>query len=439
MGGNCQQISAVRLSEQSDWLRPTAAAPAGGGSFTRRGEFSERCAGFVSWLETLGRQLPETDFLNSPVDDIRPYAALLYGDDDFVPVFGVPFDQTTPEWRSETIQSIRRNCLDDPIIRQQVRGLDLYLNGPFSPRGYPEAEARLRETRRLRHQLAAITAALSSADLAGAATLRENAASALRDRDHLVWPAEKAAVEAAIASRLAALAAPDTEAALLAFERTPASVRLIRELDAQLGGFDGGVFGMLAEPQKSSARDRLMKLREAAATKIVEPIVKAVAETPLTLAGYRLAVQEIADSSSYVDTLPDDLKRDLQLTLGALRELRLKAAVETELKNLEDIGPGPEGLRKAAAWRAQFDRTYADLQDTKIILEAKVFFLGRRKVQLMASLIDYEAAVSKIVKGGANHDEALASLKAEYLAWPGDRHLPESLEYDFIIGEFMKN
>jgi hypothetical protein len=68
-------------------------------SFAQARTPDEQCLVLGKWLSKFKREYPDVDVMRSLVDQLYVRAANLFGDDDFVPVFGKSFDQFSEEDR----------------------------------------------------------------------------------------------------------------------------------------------------------------------------------------------------------------------------------------------------------------------------------------------------------------------------------------------------
>jgi hypothetical protein len=77
----------------------------------------------LDWTGRLRREYPTTDFQHTAINQLYPKFALLFADNDFIPVFGFPFDEFDPATLKPIWQDLQFNCTKDPFLRAKAQGL----------------------------------------------------------------------------------------------------------------------------------------------------------------------------------------------------------------------------------------------------------------------------------------------------------------------------
>jgi hypothetical protein len=90
----------------------------------------ERRDAIIRWFSRLRAEYPEIDLHHTVLNEIYPKVLNLYGDDDFVPVFGKPLDAMSVDDRNYVKQLFRRLFMG-PETRDLLDGFGSELERPF--------------------------------------------------------------------------------------------------------------------------------------------------------------------------------------------------------------------------------------------------------------------------------------------------------------------
>jgi hypothetical protein len=234
----------------------------------------QKCDALLTWLGRVRQEYPQ-----SPANLEK--AIYVYRDQDFAPVFGRPYDQTTPAWRADVHKNVISRCASQlEPFRALLDGPFLGQAGPFSPAAVSAAIAQARQARDWMDR------SLS------AASLQELDGRLSQSRSQLaaLWPSEQQSFAKAIAARrtdLTALAADNWIAEIDRFGNTLEEARRLgeeRKLRASL-------IGAADAARQANALAKYNAKLDA----IVEPLVQArVAELtniPGTLAGAKQSAE----------------------------------------------------------------------------------------------------------------------------------------------------
>ena len=94
-----------------------------------------RCATLVRWFGKLKHEYPDIDVRHTVVDKLYPKVVNLFADDDFVPVFGKPFDVLSAEER-EYFKEMGRRLFSTQPNRDLIDGfIDFLFDRPFGTTG----------------------------------------------------------------------------------------------------------------------------------------------------------------------------------------------------------------------------------------------------------------------------------------------------------------
>lgn len=211
--GGCQEFEVVRVQHR---LPSTVPLPEGGGRFDQSLTSSVRCRAILEWMESLTREFDRALFRVGSLEAVRAFA-LLYADDDFVPLFGRPFDDLGPDAAQDAWEPyVRRYC--DSVSSERARLNALPAGNALRPMNNPCRSAddsqcgaaassiggmplrvHIRQIRALRHRLASMLADPNPLNHELVA-LRDD----IRATPWLLWPSEKTSALAAIEERLSA-------------------------------------------------------------------------------------------------------------------------------------------------------------------------------------------------------------------------------------------
>lgn len=134
----CGGFTLVRAATPSVSPKQAAAAAADRGPVSLReaATLEQSCGVLLRWARQLKQEYPDIDLMHTPLNQVFPRAVNLYRDKYFVPVFGKPFVNTTPEWRRELQVSVVRKCSSVGDVGPALREFRYYIERPFNlPKG----------------------------------------------------------------------------------------------------------------------------------------------------------------------------------------------------------------------------------------------------------------------------------------------------------------
>ncbi len=190
-------------------------------SFAQARTPDEQCLVLGKWLSKLKREHPDLDLMGSLVDQLYVRAANLFGDDDFVPVFGKRYDQLVEEDRQAPRQAIQhcsqsgdsredRTMYGVVLVRAFLPGQGGGVAGSFDPGDVASMVAYRRTLRQQRLQLLAEVQGLSASDASfgRAAAIRDGEMAAFE----VLWPSEYRELKDAVEVTLLKTATPGLDA-----------------------------------------------------------------------------------------------------------------------------------------------------------------------------------------------------------------------------------
>ena len=163
-------------------------------SLAQAGTDEERRDAIVRWFSRLKAEYPDIDLHHTVLNEIYPKVLNLFGDDDFVPVFGKPFDAMAFDDRNY-VKYLFRRLFTQSTTRNLLDGFGDFLDRPFVlDRGsfsYADVAPQLAFRRTVRkqwqetmHRLKSLSP--TSADYDQVVSLEKKGTDPFRD----LWPSE---------------------------------------------------------------------------------------------------------------------------------------------------------------------------------------------------------------------------------------------------------
>lgn len=430
-GPDCTtEFTARAMLPDDPRLRITVPLPPGGGLYAGAADDRARCETLIAWSERLNREFPSRNFYreNRPGDDGR--VLLLFADNDFVPVFGLPYDAMPVEARSTITQFARKTCRSNPFTRDRLEtfaATERIFNGDpeeqLTSEGYSAAVFAIREIRRLRNAARAAVAPVNE-DVEAVLTGLDQGRAQLKQYADRLWPGEVAGLEEGLVTRAAAVATAEADRRLALAQAEPDPGRALLLLEAARAP------ALLSRLPEATARQRTETVQERVngiANRLTAPILaKADAVTP--------DLQGLADLGALAqaplpDALPADRKGVLREQIGERQSALLERLVAERVAILtSNGGAGRQALEADAAARRSFDSDFASFGDHASLTKAKVTLSHHREKMLERSLPEFAGSIAK-----ANTKADAEQLLSAYLSLSGDLFLPVSLEFQLIV------
>lgn len=421
-GPECETFTARAMLPDDPRLRITVPLPPGGGLYAGAADDRARCETLIAWSERLNREFPDRN-------SRRGKWMLLFADDDFVPVFGLPYDAMPVAARSAIVQFVRQTCRANPFTRDRLETFaaidDVFGEGPeeqFTSGGYSAAVFAIREIRRLRNA-ARITAAPAGQTAEAALAQLDQDRAQLKQYAGRLWPGEIAGLDEGLVARAAAVATAEADRRLALAQAEPDPVRALPLLEAARAP---ALLSRLPEAAARQRKDTIEAQVTAAADRLAAPVLaRADAVAP--------DLQGLAELGTLLDTplpeaLPAARKAALRDDLGRRQSALLERLVAERVAALtSNGGAGRQALETDAAGQRQFDSDFARFGDHAALKKARATLAGHREAMLERSLPAFAADMAA-ARTRAEADRLLSA----YLSLPGDLSLPVSLEFQLL-------
>ncbi|MCL6286047.1 hypothetical protein M3P21_21255 [Ruegeria sp. 2012CJ41-6] len=429
----CRPFAAKRLSQDSERILPSAVRPANGGSFWAGTSSRERCEAIIAWTDKLKKEYPDRDFFRSNQKGDEWRIVRLFADDDFVPVFGQPYDRISLENRRTAEKEIKA-CMTNAFTRDRMEpykatAQDLLYEDPkdgFSYGGHAYAVFALRKIRAARNRiniaLTSQTETPPTTDFESALQSMESAKEIVRKYGEFLWPSERQEYLDAIDSRREALASAESESrrnAILAFAD---ELSRIAAIESALS--DTRLKGAMTAGSWSKFERHLREQRQASAKAIAEPVLELAASQPLTLGGALAVNAELQQGFPGLSAIPSDLRPNFETSIIEERDKRLEAAINMEVLSLDGFKGTKSSLLKQAAWFDQFQQTFSAFSDTAHVRSAVQRYRIARGTTLEQAL---DGFIEEVLT--ANTSEKKDDILKEYLSQESDYNFPVALEY----------
>jgi hypothetical protein len=423
--GDCQDFDLRPAAEATERFTPTVADAADGGTFWAARTDRDRCEALIAWTGRLAREYPGVDFYRQSRRGDDWHKILLFGDDDFVPVFGKPFDQLALKRRVEVTRFSQSVCRQDPFTKVRIepfyaaadRPLDDNEDRQLTSDGYSSTVFAVRKIRTLRHGLRALelTAVEGQPFAEANATLSAFKSTLSRDQATL-WPSEVTNTMARIDGRLAALARVEAATALAAW-KTPGDV------DAGQWSASDALLAYLPAPEQEAFRRQLGDAQARKAEELTARLVAEARAAPVAMAGVATIEAIRKGAEKLMADIPVAGRKQVLAWIDTERDVRLSNVAAQRLAELKQYPEGLQGLDLSRAWYGRLDVEMASHRahpDVKKLHEA---FRDDRRRRLRGGVAEFETALVTA--------EDKPALLARYLSMPLDRNEPISLDYLF--------
>lgn len=423
----CQSL-VLRRDDGYDLRRvPTVAGPPGGGSFATAQANGRPCDAITEWALRVTREFPNPAGRRS----IRPQyiEVLLFGDEDFVPVFGRAFDGLGQEIRTALSQHWRK-CKSDPLVRQRLDGIDnvdrALSSADLTSFGRASVAHVVQEQREVRRRIADATRQIGAAHPAEAARLTAEAKKLLEDGKSNFWPSDLSALMERVENALVVVASDAAAREVERIAEIPDRIDRLREANAVISGSADFMKGVDAG-RHTALVERMRQAAEQDTRIAVEPVLARIHRSPANLAGLSSLDAVVAENKRVIDALDPSARKRVDEAVNARKTEVVGASVRSDLEALRALPDGKEGLTDGVEWRRSFDDRYGPFAAMEAVKEADRAFRADRNRRLREALPSFEAELGELAsKGDADQ---LRALLAAYLGWPGDRRLTASIHY----------
>ncbi|MFZ7090364.1 hypothetical protein [Primorskyibacter sp. 2E233] len=432
-GGSCSETDLQRVTEVTPSRVPTVKA-AGSGLYFSNASRQQRCEAVVNWLAKAGTEYPEMSIRTDPLGTVFPRMVMLFADDDFVPLFGAPYDVMPVADRIKLAQDISQTCGSDPFYRNKLvglsvanRGLRGSLDKPLTSFGAPAIIHAIRGTRVIRHQTEGLIGEMMAVPtLEAAAVLDQRLKAVLSDNAAALWPSERGQVQQVATERLDVLAHHEAEADFARIDALP-------DLDAKLDALAAIATARTAyQPylqadHRAGVRDRAESQQAQILSPLLEPELLAIEGLNDSSASLDALEQRAEVISSRLTDVAQHIADPFLRRVDTKRQAILDAVLAGMLHELESFEADLHGLDGSASWFRDFKSVFAPYKDRIAYREAIDQFEAKRERQLTGALVQFDKDAARAAK--ADGDIGIDAVTRRYLSLSGDDGFPVWLEY----------
>jgi hypothetical protein len=364
--------------------------------------------------------------------------ALLFGDDDFVPVFGAPFDRLAEARRTEIADQIASLCKQDKAVTEVFSILEPKfrekVQEPSTAFGVPAIIAVVRESRRLRKFIRA-----GPPKLTDGAGLKEALAAVgpfderIEAGKDLLWPNEHQEAAERVAAIYGKAAAADAARDFSRIGSLQDPARRLAELKTVHAG-DSAYHKYLLPADRAALAARALAVQRAIADGLIGQALQALERgresEELLREIQALSARAAATFPLLIDSLEAEyrsrIEKRLHTVLSVLMLQRLAA-----LK----LSADKAALAASARFPRELRASFGEFENTVTYRNALDAFRKLRNSQLRGAVAVFEEEVKKLPADGTRN-EALGKLLREYLSWEDDDKLPSALEYQLIAESY---
>jgi hypothetical protein len=353
----------------------------------------EQCLTLGKWLTKFTREYPDVDIQRSMADQLQVRSVNLFGDADFVPVFGKPFDQISESERTAPRQAVQ-TCTQWGDNRDYRTMFGVVLVRAFLPSGPGPGDiasmvAYRRTLRQQRVQLLAELKALDGSDV----SLKR--AAAIRDSEltnyEVLWPSEYSELSKALDATFARVASPGLEAWVAGVVKGASGLQGLTAINEALAHFS-------AKPTAAALPG---------ARPSIKPPGSAAAAAPST------------GPAALVAAASPEVRERAEQQLRARATTLVTELAGAETAKLKSLGTGLAALQAGTAWHAQFSQSFANFQSEPSVRDGFQALEARRRQDLAAASDELLARVNQ-----AKTPADVAGVLATYLGVPSDRSEP---------------
>lgn len=437
----CGDVELSRVDETALSRVPTAQVT-GGGSFFANRRPQDRCEAIITLPKKFEREFPDVSMLKSPSEKVYPKLVLLYADDDWVPVFGKPFDTTPLSERREIRNEARQLCYDDPFYSDDYykfstldRGLTGNMKRPLTSFGLPAIHIAIRQIRETRHQLdQQVEEALASTEVADAAAKARTTSAFMKNNDERLWPSEIEAKDKQLSDHVAALALQNVEAELTRSDDTSNPAQRLAALTDIAKG-EQGYHRYLDERNMADLERRATERQSQLAQRVLSDDLAEIENLTQDRNGLISLEEKASELDATLSLLVDKVAEPFSARIETKRQSILEALFERNISALRALEPGPAGLESSLAWLEAFKALFTPYQNVIAFEKAMNEFADKRESLLEGSLQQFEVDVEQAATTGG--EEEVNKVVEKYLSWDGDEEIPVWLDYQ-LVAEFYK-
>lgn len=440
----CQSFSVKRITANSTSRRSTTARPSNGGSYFAANGTEQKCKEILKWAQRIDREYPRFDMMRTSMGKVYSKAVLLFADNNFVPVFGQPYDSIDRQALQKIWDVQWWKCSKDPFLRQSggwvwghpvLNALKNYKNDNLG--GFPKAPIvrHIRKVRRAHNELKLPRPAIGRSDMTQINNLlrikRE-----ISKKGNLFWPSEQASVIRKADRRIEKLAMAMAERVLrqLAKITDPdVGIRLTRNtMKYPTGGF----FRYIADSQKKAVRAKIDSYEERFVGRVEGRIIAKVKSVPNTIEGANMLHKIVNGKYPSINAAIFAVDNNIRIGAFARRDKIIKTELSRDLKALRGYPGGFEGLVASTKWIERFSAKYRLFKIFVYVKLTRSQFAEDRSLRLLEVFKEFETALAKIKPGSRAAAREAKKLMSRYVSWQGDRHLPEYFLYKDAVAAY---
>ncbi|MGF0538892.1 peptidoglycan-binding domain-containing protein [Agrobacterium sp. ES01] len=429
---NCAPFMAIKQNSASPRMNPTSVTPGNGGTYWKANSERDRCEVAIAWTERLTQEYPGRDFFRRNQEGDAWRKVRLLADDDFVPVFGTPYDLMPHPKRREIDNQVKR-CSANPFTRDRMEPYQVirrFLDGnpeqELTTEGYSSAVFAIRATRAARNRIKDLFAEMSSGISLSEALSKTKAvvAEIEKNKEKLIWPSEFKNLLDDVNAQLRVLGQATLEQGM---ERINSETDDSKKLE---------LVGELAKEERLenyvpaqtwiSAVAQLDEIKKVSSANIVAPWISAAEQAPDGLSG-AMEIQVLIDRElPKIAVVGQEISIGYLDALKAQRDSRLQSAIDLEVAAFSNFSSDKAGLDASRQWLASFEASFANFAKLPQF-EAALAEHRNNRTKLLESALDAFIAEVKI----AEPAERKAVLQS-YLSLKSDWKEPIALEYQLF-------
>lgn len=436
ISGSCSRMALIPDDAWQDRSTPTRQASGPGAYYSQ-----SQCQALVDWTGRLGREFPS----GVSASDMYSRFSLLFGDDDFVNVFGMPFDRMDDSRKSHLYMRAFSECSRDPLFANRMQGVREVFRG-FSPTrltsfGGPSISFVIGQQREIQHALRRLDPAASSVAPSDWTAAEQRIAAFTRLLDvnaSALWPSDMQSYKArleVIASDAAQKAA-DTEIAGLqalpdALEKIRGFTRILKQEPTWSAKLSSQTRSRI-EAELSAQRDDLIKA-------MLAPVYARLAEQPRTLAGVAAARALLDEHTVTIEALGPPIRQQIASQVEEWRQGVVQELVKTRTEALAAFPAGADGLAKNAEWLQSFEQYFATVADMPSVALARQAHSQDRLRRLRQGVSEFDAVLSEKARQGLLDSGVIEQELLRFLCIPSDWKHPTALEYKLVAADYRRN
>jgi hypothetical protein len=324
----------------------------------------ERRDAIVRWFIRLKAEYPDVDLHHTVLNELYPKVLNLFGGDDFVPVFGKPFDAMTLDDRNYVKQLFRR-LFTQPNTRDLLDGFGDYLGRPF----------------------VLATGSFSYADVAPQLAFRRT----IRKQWHETM------------ERLRSL--------------SPTSVDYDELLSLEKKGKEP--FHDLWPSEFKQFQEAVESTKHRLADGVATDRLNAAISSASGLDGARSLASWAEQQKELLEYVSENVRQQLTSRISAKIGEHIEPLLREEAEAVAALGDGVEAVNAGNKWYGHLHTTYGFAAGHPAFQAAVGRLKARRSGDLTAAQLDIMEEIEK-----QSTEKGVDNVKAKYFAVPGDNQTP---------------